>query len=61
MHKRAETYMENFSRERLKGGSSLEGVYVDMRIILKWILKKYCVRKRTGFSRIRIRPSCRLL
>jgi hypothetical protein len=60
-HERAETYMENFSRKKLKGVSNLEGVYVTMRMILKWILNKYCVRKRTCFSRIRIRPNCGLL
>jgi hypothetical protein len=44
-----------------KEEENLEDVYVDRRIILKWTLKKYCVRKRTRFSRLRIWPSGGLL
>jgi hypothetical protein len=45
-----------FHSENPKERERLEGLPADDRIILKWILKKYCVRLWTGFNWLRIGP-----
>jgi hypothetical protein len=47
--------------EKMKSRDHLEQFGVDKRMILKWILKKQCVKVWTGITRIRIGYSGGLL
>jgi hypothetical protein len=53
MHGRDEKIVQKFSQKALKGRDHLKDLYINVRIILNWILKKYYVMNWTGFILLR--------